>query len=70
MSDFNKICFYFNQATPDMLGTPFKEGEKEIGKVIKVDKNLITVAIKDKEDYKKVINTMSQNLSMGCYYET
>lgn len=72
MSKSNKICFYFNQATPDMLGSPFKEGEKEIGKIIKIDKDLVTVAIDDEEAYQKAKKTISQNqvFSMGYYNET
>jgi len=63
----NEFSFYFTNANDSLIGTPFKEEEKTIGQVIGVEGNKVTVAITDKEAYRKIIEKMQQpTISMGC----
>ena len=63
----NEITFFYMDANESLIGTPFKEEEKTIGQVIGVEGNKVTIAITDKEAYRKVIEKMQQpTISMGC----
>jgi len=63
----NQICFRLYAAPPDLMGKPFKEGEEVLGKVVRIEGDVVTVAVEDDEKYKEIMNRLQHpTLSMGC----
>ncbi len=63
----NLLCFRFYEASPDLIGKPFKEGDEVLGNVVRIEGDVVTVAVEDDEKYKEIMNKLeSPALSMGC----